>query len=146
MSQESWSRRELDSLLAVDRRIRFVVLCDLEGRTKLATVRKGVVPMEPQARTKLILAQAAIGNDMARSHNGYHGPVRMVVILREKLMLILFSIFDGFLLVTAEPDLPLEKAADLGRKLDLMGAEPSERELSPNITLSNERWMAGDLR
>ena len=137
------TRQDLETLLEVDPRIRFVLHCDSEGHERAMAKRDEVASMDSSESTRLILAQAAIGNDMAHVHDSRHGTVRMVIIQREKLMLILFSTFDGFVLVSAEPDLPLEKAAELGRRLDMVGSEPAG---APPVQRRGAKLMKGDLR
>ena len=146
MNEFTLSKADVDSLLAVDPRIRFVQLCDREGRIRLEAKREKVDDLDSEESTKLILTQAAIGNGMAHSHDTRHGAVRMVIIQRERLMMVQFAIFEGFVLVSAEPDLPLERAAELGRKLDLAGCEPASTAGAAMAPRGAQRWMAGDLR
>ncbi|MDA4127176.1 MAG: hypothetical protein OK452_08265 [Thaumarchaeota archaeon] len=110
----------LKSILSVDRRIRCVVACDLEGKMRANVLRKGVESLEPEAQTKFFVEQAAIGAGMGHSGDGYHGRIRMVIVVREKLILIVFSLFEGVILVSADPDLPLEKTPGIGERLDMM--------------------------
>jgi len=146
LNEFTLSKQDIDSLLAVDPRIRFVQLCDREGRIRLEARRQKVDDLDSEESAKLILTQAAIGNGMAHSHDTRHGVVRMVIIQRERLMIIQFAIFDGFVLVSAEPDLPLDRATELGRKLDLAGCEPAGAPGAVTAPRGTQRWMAGDLR
>ena len=126
----------VSDILALDSRIRFVVLCNTDGKLLSSAGREGKESIEPEEVTKLFLAQAAIGTGMAHSADGYHGPLRMVIIQRERLMHILFNKAFGMVLISAEPDLPLEKAGRLGRVVD--SVESGSRQVS-----SHQEWNQG---
>ena len=131
---------DLEPLLEVDPRIRFAVLIDLEGRQRKVVARPGTESLEPEKETRLYLAQAVVGTDMARAADGFHGALRMVVVQREKVTVLIFPLYEGLVLVSAEPDLPLEVAAEVGRRLDVPGPRPHE------TLLRGKTPLKGDLR
>ena len=63
------------------------------------------------------LAAAKVTDD-ASSMNGYHGRVRVVIGVREKLSMIVFPLFDSLILVSVDPEFPLQKTRLMANLLD----------------------------
>ena len=141
---EESPRPDLESLISVDPRIRFAVLVDPKGNPKEYASRLGCESLEPERESRLYFEQAVIGTDMASVANRFHGALRMVVVQREKVMIMVFAIYDGLVIVSAEPDLPLEEAAEVGRRLDMPGMRPRDPD-APQTRATGPR-QSGDLR
>ena len=108
----------LRSLLEFDSKIRCVVEIGFDGNPVASVTRGGLESLEPERETVRVFDQTAIGAGMGSSMNVYHGRVRVVIVVREKLSLIVFPLFDSLVLVSADPELPLEKIRLLARLLD----------------------------
>jgi hypothetical protein len=118
------------AILGLHPAIRYVVQVGFDGSELKSVERLGITSLEPEEQTVRVLQQTALSRGIGESSNGFHGRVRCVVVLREKLTIIVFPLFDTTLVVTADPDFPLERTADLGRLLDEVQVEeicpPSE--------------------
>lgn len=90
----------------------------LRGERVASVGRSGLESLEPEEQTVRVLDQTAIAAGMGSSTNGSHGRVRVVVVVREKLSLIIFPLFDSLVLVSADPEFPLEKTRRMARLLD----------------------------
>ena len=108
----------LETLLGFDARVRCVVEVGLRGERVASVCRSGLESLESEEQTVRVLDQTAIAAGMGSSTNGSHGRVRVVVVVREKLSLIVFPLFDDLVLVSADPDFPLEQTRAMARLLD----------------------------
>lgn len=110
----------LNSLLSFDPRVRCVVALGLDGKLRTSASREGLESLEPEDETTRILYQTAIGNGMGSLANRYHGRVRAVIVVRERLSLIVFPVFEELVLISVDPEFPLEKTRELAELLDLV--------------------------
>ena len=108
----------LRALLALDPRVRSVVQVGIGGEQLASVSRDGLESLEPESETTTVLNQTAIGAGMGFSMNRYHGKVRAVIVVREKLSLVVFPLFDELILISADPDFPLERCRDMARMID----------------------------
>ena len=111
-------RLALQTLLAFDPRIRCAVEVRLDGVEIASVSRKDLEPLEPVEKTGKVLEQIAIGTGVGSSMDGYHGRVRAVIVVREKVSLIVFPLFDSLILLSADPEFPLQKTRQMARLLD----------------------------
>jgi len=138
----------LESLLAFNSKIRGAVEVRFNGERIGSVCRKGLASLEPEQETLRVLDQTAIGMGMGASMNGYHGRVRVAIALREKLSIIVFPLFDSLILVSADPEFPLQKIRPMTKLLDTCfpsvpePEEPVSRESRPPTT----RIFRGDLQ
>jgi hypothetical protein len=123
-------RLALESLLAFDRRVRSVVEVRLNGEQIASVCREGLEPLEPQNESVRVLDRTAIFAGMGSSMNGYHGRVRAAIVVKEKLSLIVFPLFDSLILVSADPEFPLQKTRQMARLLDTSSSPGSEAQES----------------
>jgi hypothetical protein len=107
-----------ESMLAFDYHVRCVLVLGTDGSLRTSASREGLVSLEPEEVTTRMLYQTIIGMGMGSSENRYHGKIRAIVIVRERLSLILFPLFDELVLVSVDPGFPLERTAEMARLLD----------------------------
>ena len=132
---EHGRRHALETLLAYDRNIRCVVEVGLDGQQIASACRKRLESLEPDRETMRVFEQTAVGAGMGSSLNGYHGRVRVVIVARERLSLIVFPLFDSLILVSADPDFPLQKTRRMAKLLDTIfpgDLEPKEADAAPS--------------
>jgi len=128
-------RLALETLLAFDSRIRCAVEVRFNGEQITSACRKGLESLEPEEKTGKVLDQIAIGAGMGSSMNGYHGRVRAVIVVRERVSLIVFPLFESLILVSADPEFPLQKTRQMARLLDI--GSPSGLEADNSLTAQN---------
>lgn len=102
-----------------DRRIRYFGILDEMGRTTAGGMRPGLKSLEPDDAAERVDLQMAVTRGMTEAANKYFGKTNYIIIHREQLMLIALPRSDKrTVLVTTEPDFPLEKLRDLARVVD----------------------------
>lgn len=111
-------RSVLETLLAFDSKIRSVVEVRFNGQQVASVHREGLESLEPEDETGKVLDHTAIAAGMGASMNGYHGRVKAVIVARERLSLIVFPLFDSLVLVSADPEFPLQKTYQMAELLD----------------------------
>ena len=137
-------RAVLQTLLGFDPKIRTVVEVGFGGERIAFASRKGLESLEPESETTRVLDQTAIGAGMGASANRYHGRVKAVIVARERLSLIIFPLFDSLILVSADPEFPLEKTRQMGNLLDTTIPDDPEAEQVLEAPTSS-RKIRGDL-
>ena len=105
-------------LFDLDRRIRCIVVLGFDGKKLAADSREGFESLEPEEETTRITEQTLIGMGMSAGANKYHGRVKAVLIVREKLSVIIFPLFEKLIMISVDPDFPLEKATAIAQLLD----------------------------
>jgi hypothetical protein len=140
-------RPELESLLGFDSKIRCVVEVGSNGERIAFLRQKGLESLEPEGETTRVLDQVAIGAGMGASMNGYHGRVRVIIVARERLSIILFPLFDSLVLVSADPDFPLEKTRQMAMLFDtpLDGESKVEGGCVPDGSYPTFRELRGNM-
>ena len=102
---------ELREVMAFDPRIRYCAVLDAMGRTIEGGMRPGLLSLEPDEEADKVDLQMVLIRGITEGARGYLGGVNYVIIHREKLMLIAIPASNGrTILVSAEPDFPLERA------------------------------------
>jgi hypothetical protein len=108
----------LEALLAFDPEVRCVIETRFSGEQIASVKRKGLESLEPESETVRVLDQTALGAGMGFSMNGYHGRVRVVIVARGRLSLIIFPLYDSLVLVSTDPEFPLQKTRRMAELLD----------------------------
>ena len=121
-------RAALQSLLGFDAKVRCAIEVGLKGERIASVWRSGLESLEPEDETVRVLDQTAIGAGMGSSMNGFHGRVRVVIVVRERLSLIVFPLFDSVILVSVDPEFPLQKTRDMAMLLDTSCSHTPEEE------------------
>lgn len=82
-------------------------------------MRPGLNSLEPDEEAERIDIQMALSGSMMRTATQYMGKTNFIIAHREKMMLIAFPKEEGAtVLVTAEPDFPLEEIKSLRKVVD----------------------------
>jgi len=95
-------------LFKLDRRIRYAAVMDTQGKVKAGGMRRGVRSLEPRSeelRLQVYLLSLSGIND---SWTPYYGRVLFSVVRRELLIIGVFPVGEDIVVVSAEPDFPLE--------------------------------------
>jgi hypothetical protein len=108
-----------ETVFEFDKKIRFVAVLTTEGDVVGEVFRPGVSSLEPESDTKMIYTRAGIVFGMTGPMEKYHGPVRSVVMNREKVVVMFFNRDPKVVLVSAEPG--FEKIGELGRLIERVG-------------------------
>jgi hypothetical protein len=108
----------LDQALGFHPSVRFVVTARKNGTILDAVKRRGVVSLEPTSELKTIIERLAIAHGLSQSSDDFFGRTRTIIIRKEKLVEMLFPIADWIVIVSARPDFPLGKTAELERFLN----------------------------
>ncbi|MGA2664368.1 MAG: hypothetical protein ABSF83_05435 [Nitrososphaerales archaeon] len=104
--------QRLEAILRFHPSIRYVRLLGRDGRSH-AFVQRGT-SLEPRGQTHKILLRLALAQGMTSTSDRFYGKARAIIILREKLVELLFLLTrDDIMLVGADPDFPVERAQDL---------------------------------
>lgn len=108
----------------LDQKIRYCALLDKLGNTTSGGMRPNLQSLEPQNQTVQFDLQLALIRGMIETGQRYLGRTSYVIIHREKLMLLLLPREDGgSVLVTMEPDFPLENLEALMKAIDDIWAD-----------------------
>lgn len=103
-----------EKVFAFDGRIRFCGVLDNMGRIASGGMRPGLDSLEPDEEAQRIDVQMAVSGSMMQTASPYLGKTNFIITHRDKMILIAFPKEKGAtVLVTAEPDLPLEKVKSL---------------------------------
>jgi hypothetical protein len=94
------------------------VVLGRDGKRLKVTWREGPVTLEPDIDIDLILQHAALCRKRDRFTSRYHGRTRSLVVESDRLTLMVFPVADKLVLVTADPDFPLSRTAELGKLLE----------------------------
>lgn len=108
----------LDDIIAFDEAIRFVAVLDLTGKMVASASRRGYVSLEPPEKTSDVFMKIAIGTGLGEGEIRYHGKVRTVIVMREKVTLIVFLAPGRSFLISADPQFQIAKVELLGQALD----------------------------
>jgi hypothetical protein len=92
----------------LDRRIRYAGILDKDGRLLAGGMRRGIRPLEPQSEELRLMIQIVTESNAWASWDDYFGKTLYAVIHRELVTFFIIP-YDGHLLVvTTEPDFPME--------------------------------------
>ena len=111
-----------DLMFGFDSRIRYVAVLDAFGRTVEGGMRPGLNSLEPKEEADKVDVQVALIRGMTEGASEYLGSTNYVILHREKLMLMAFPRKGGkTVLITAEPDFPLERVPTLIEMVESTG-------------------------
>lgn len=139
------TRASSDSVFGFDSRIRCCMVFGLNGRPLLITHRRKHTSLEPDEDVAFIRGEVALYTNGSKFANRYHGGVRAFMLMREKRTLIAYPFRENLVIVTADPDFPLDKTNGLGKllkRLHYWSAEPwppSCERLPPENRSSSKR-------
>jgi hypothetical protein len=102
-----------NNVFNLDRRIRYCAVLDEMGRTVSGGMRPGLPSLEPDDEAQKVDLQVAVIRGMTEAGRGYLGGTDYVIIHREKLMLVAIPINRRTVLISAQPDFPIERVKEL---------------------------------
>lgn len=117
--------------------IRCCVVLGRDGKRLKVTWREGPVTLEPDSDIDLILQHAAMCRKRDQFTSRYHGKTRSLVVNSDRLTVMAFPVADKLVLVTADPDFPLNRTAELGKLLERLYywmSETHEHEIVADAT------------
>jgi hypothetical protein len=111
----------LDEAIGFHPSIRFVVTASKDGKILDAVKRRGVISLEPTSEMRTVIERFAIGYGLSQPAENHFGKTLTVIIRRKKLVEMLFPIADRLVIVSATPNFPLGKTAELEKLLTSLG-------------------------
>ena len=102
--------QKCDKLLELDE-IRFAGLINNMGKLEAGGFKKGVTPLEDDAERQKMYMELALRVSMRMEFDYYLGPVKYSASRREKAVMISFPFNKKVLLVSAEPNVDIDKTA-----------------------------------
>jgi hypothetical protein len=116
-AQES-AYQVVKALFESDGRIRYCAIIGEKGQEVVGGMRPGVKSLEPELESSRLRLQTLIGMAMNRNWNDLLGDANYIIANRDKVVLFIFPLSGvRSLLVSAEPDYPLEQ---FGQILDIV--------------------------
>lgn len=103
-----------DRVLKLDPKIRFVVVITDNGKPLVSRTRSGLVPILDGNDGEVVLTEAALIIRMHREFDGKLGKVNYVIVKREKIAALIFSLGKDLLYVSCDQGSNLCK---LGEKI-----------------------------
>lgn len=117
--------QRLEAILRFHPSIRYVRLMGWDGRSHAFMQREA--SLEPHRQTHKILVRLALAQGMASTSDRFYGKARAIIILRERLVELLFLLSrDDIMLVGADPGFPVGRARDLAEVARGMSAPDGE--------------------
>jgi len=101
-----------DKVIKIYPKIRLVVAVADNGRPIASRVRDGLVPLMDGKDSEVVLTEAALITRMYRDFDAKLGKVNYVLIKRDKIAIIIFSIGSDILYVSCDLDSNLSKLAE----------------------------------
>ncbi len=117
-TDQSFLQAKADRIFAFDKSIRFFVLLTSDGKPIASIGRPGIASLEPESESETVYVKAGIAISMGAPMNKYFGPLRTVILMREKVTIVCFNLSGRIVLISANPDLQLQKVEQLGRLID----------------------------
>jgi predicted regulator of Ras-like GTPase activity (Roadblock/LC7/MglB family) len=107
-----------DKVIKLDPSIRFVVAVTDNGRPLASRTRNGLVPMMDEKDSEVVLTEAALITRMHRDFDTKLGKVNHILIEREKIAILIFSLGQDILYVSCDMGSNLSKiAAKIAKKI-----------------------------
>jgi len=100
-----------DKVIKLDPTIRFVVAVTDNGRPLASRIRDGLVPMMDEKDSEVVLTEAALIARMHRDFDTKLGKVNYILIKREKIAILVFSLGQDILYVSCDLDSNLSRIA-----------------------------------
>lgn len=121
--QEKFLQEKLDEIFT-EREIRFAGFIDFEGNLIKGKIREDIVPFENDEEQRKIFRELAIRVATRVKFDYSMGRVKYSASRREKLVMMSFPLDKFILLITAEPNVNIDRLAY--KIIQLLGNEWSE--------------------
>lgn len=94
-----------------DQEVRFAAFLNKEGELIKRKFRRGIVPLESDEEQKKIFQELAVRVATRKNFDHSMGAVKYSASRREKLVMMSFPVDDKILLITADPNINIDRLA-----------------------------------
>jgi hypothetical protein len=109
-----------DLIFAFDKRVRFCALIDEKGNVAKSKSRQNLTSLNPENEDKRLFSQIGLAVLMDRGWDRYFGKTKAIVISKEKVSILIYSLADLKAVVVAiEPDFPMSRIGEIGEIIDV---------------------------
>ena len=120
---DDFFKQKLDQIIS-EKEIRFAGLIDLKGDLVEGRFREDIVPFENDEEQQQIFRELALRISTRKKFDHSMGPVKYSASRREKLVMLSFPLENMILLITAEPNVNLDRLAY--KIIQILGKDWSE--------------------
>lgn len=110
MRRPSSYRALIDIVFDIDERIRYVAVISPLGVKEVGGMRPGVTPIDTTEEEEQEILRVAVRQGTIQVRPRGYGAFRFSLNLYENLLVLIYPLDHRYLLVTAEPQLPLNHA------------------------------------
>ena len=107
---ENLFKQKLDEIIS-EKDIRFAGFVNMEGNLKKGKFREEIVPFENDEEQQRIFRELALRISTRKKFDYSMGPVKYSASRREKLVMMSFPLKNLILLITAEPNVNIDRLA-----------------------------------
>ena len=107
---ENLLKQKLEEIL-LEKEIRFAGFVDLTGKLMRSRFREGIVPFESDEEQQQIFRELALRISTRKKFDYSMGAVKYSASRREKLVMMSFPLKKSILLITAEPNVNIDRLA-----------------------------------
>lgn len=107
---ENQLSEKLDIILS-EKEIRFAGFVDLKGNLVKSQFREGIIPFENDDEQRQIFRELALRISTRKKFDYSMGAVKYSASRREKLVMMSFPLKNSILLITAEPNVNIDRLA-----------------------------------
>ncbi len=116
-----------DQIFAFDKRVRFCALIDEKGNVVSSKSRQNLTSLNPETEDKRLFSQIGLAVLMDRGWDRFFGKTKAIVIAKEKVSILIYSLADLRAVVVAiEPDFPMARISEIGEVIDVCELVDSE--------------------
>src|SRR5712692_5658106 len=116
-----------DQIFAFDKRVRFCALIDEKGNVVSSKSRQNLTSLNPESEDKRLFSQIGLAVLMDRGWDRFFGKTKAIVIAKEKVSILIYSLADLRAVVVAiEPDFPMARISEIGEVIDVCELVDSE--------------------
>ncbi len=116
-------KQKLDKIIS-EKEIRFVGFVNTKGDLVESTFREDIIPFENDEEQKQIFRELALRISIRKKFDYSMGPVKYSASRREKLVMMSFPLKNMILLITAEPNVNMDRLAY--KIIQILGKDWSE--------------------
>ena len=107
---EGFFTQKLDKII-YEKEIRFAGLINLKGELMESKFREGIIPFENDEEQQRVFRELAVRITTRKNFDHSMGAVKYSASRREKLVMMSFPLKNIFLLITAEPNVNMDRLA-----------------------------------
>lgn len=109
--KQKYFQKKLDLILLENEDIRFAGFIDPDGNLIKEKIRKNIIPFESDEEQRKIFRELAIRVSTRVKFDHSMGRVKYSASRREKLIMMSFPLKEAILLITAEPNVNIDRLA-----------------------------------